>query len=271
MTSAPGAVSRLPVGSSANRIAGPADERPGDGDALALAAGELVGRWPEPVPEADALERRRAPAPAARASGHARVEQAVGHVVERGHARRSGRTAGRRSRSGARAAPRARRSSRSATSIAGQPRPRPRVGRSSVPMMCSSVDLPDPDGPTMASELARRRPRGPRRRAPARRPGTPSRRPRSEEAHRGTTTRVPWRDARARRPRRSRRRTRRASTRRRVLPPVRPARPRSRPRAARAAPSTGTASASFCASARRPTSTGAWSRFPTRRASSATR
>ena len=55
--------------------------------------------------------RARAPrAPAARRSRarHARVEQPVGDVVERGHARRAGRTAGRRSRSGARAAPTAR-------------------------------------------------------------------------------------------------------------------------------------------------------------------
>ena len=27
----------------------------------------------------------------------------------------------------------------------------PLVGRSSVPMMCSSVDLPEPDGPTIAA------------------------------------------------------------------------------------------------------------------------
>ena len=34
---------------------------------------------------------------------------------------------------------------------------RPELGRSSVPITCSSVDLPDPDGPTIATSSPRRR------------------------------------------------------------------------------------------------------------------
>ena len=41
---APVALSRFPVGSSASTIAGAADQRARDRDALALTAGELVGR-----------------------------------------------------------------------------------------------------------------------------------------------------------------------------------------------------------------------------------
>ena len=39
------------------------------------------------------------------------------------------------------------------------------VGRSSVPMMCSRVDLPDPDGPTTAASSPRRMTRSTPRRA----------------------------------------------------------------------------------------------------------
>ena len=38
---------------------------------------------------------------------------------------------------------------------AGDPH-RPALGRSSVPITCSSVDLPDPDGPTIATSSPRR-------------------------------------------------------------------------------------------------------------------
>ena len=60
---------------------GPAGQGPGDGGALLLAAGELVGPVAEPVAEADPLDGGAGqPAPV----GHpaAPVEQAVGHVVE---------------------------------------------------------------------------------------------------------------------------------------------------------------------------------------------
>ena len=46
--------SRLPVGSSAKTTLGPADERPGHGDPLLLAAGQLGRPVVEPVAEADA-------------------------------------------------------------------------------------------------------------------------------------------------------------------------------------------------------------------------
>ena len=49
----PVAVSRLPVGSSANSTAGRVDEGAGDGDALLLAAGELARVVPEPGLEPD--------------------------------------------------------------------------------------------------------------------------------------------------------------------------------------------------------------------------
>ena len=64
--------------------------------------------------------------------------------------RRAGRTAGTRSRSSAARRADSRRSLRPATSCPAI-RTVPVVGRSRVPMMWSSVDLPDPDGPTSAT------------------------------------------------------------------------------------------------------------------------
>ena len=49
--------SRLPVGSSAEQDLRLLDQRPGDGDPLLLAAGELAGHVPQPVAEADRLQR----------------------------------------------------------------------------------------------------------------------------------------------------------------------------------------------------------------------
>ena len=68
---------------------------------------------------------------------------------------RPGRTAGTRSRS---ARARSRDSSRSSSRAASTPpiRTTPLVGRSSVPMTCRSVDLPDPEGPTIATSSPRR-------------------------------------------------------------------------------------------------------------------
>ena len=48
---------------------GPAGQGPGDGGALLLAAGQLVGPVPEPVAEPDPLERRLRPAGGARRAG----------------------------------------------------------------------------------------------------------------------------------------------------------------------------------------------------------
>ena len=47
--SAPACESRLPVGSSAKMICGPADQGPADGDPLLLAAGQLARLVLEPV------------------------------------------------------------------------------------------------------------------------------------------------------------------------------------------------------------------------------
>ena len=49
--------SRLPVGSSAKQQRRLADQRPGDGDALAFAAGEFGRPVVEPLGEADAFEQ----------------------------------------------------------------------------------------------------------------------------------------------------------------------------------------------------------------------
>ena len=148
----------------------PADERAGDRDALALAAGEL--RSGGGASRCRARRGRAPPAPrrAARRQATPRVEQPVRDVVERGHARRAGRTAGRRSRSRAPAARRARRR-RASRRRRRRPRRRPSLGRSSVPMMCSSVDLPEPGRPDDRDELALGDRRGRRRAATRTGPG----------------------------------------------------------------------------------------------------
>ncbi len=67
------------VGQDQRRLA---DQRPGDGDPLALAARELRRLVPEPVLEADALQRRLG-APPPFADRHPGVQQARGDVVGR--------------------------------------------------------------------------------------------------------------------------------------------------------------------------------------------
>ena len=57
MISSPIWLSRLPVGSSASRMRGPADDGAGDGDALLLAAGELRREVVHARAQADPLER----------------------------------------------------------------------------------------------------------------------------------------------------------------------------------------------------------------------
>ena len=126
-----------------------ADERAGDRHALALAARTAAprcarARWLSPTRSSAARGR-----PAALARGRARVEQAVGDVLERAVAPRAGGTAGRRSRCAARAARRGRGRTPRRRRLPAI-RTTPLVARSSVPMMCSSVDLPEPEGPTIA-------------------------------------------------------------------------------------------------------------------------
>ena len=86
MTSAPWAESTLPVGSSARMIVGSPTERPGDGDSLAFASGQLARPVRHAMGKPDPLEglSRRAPALSER---DASVEQAAGHVVEGGECR----------------------------------------------------------------------------------------------------------------------------------------------------------------------------------------
>src|SRR5581483_5299814 len=62
---------------------GPSDDRAGDGDALALAAGQVVRAMGEAVPQADAFERRAGEL-AAPARRRAVVQQSGGDVVQRG-------------------------------------------------------------------------------------------------------------------------------------------------------------------------------------------
>ena len=57
MIERPVAASSWPVGSSARRSLRPVDQRAGDGDALLLAAGELVRSVPSALRQADQLER----------------------------------------------------------------------------------------------------------------------------------------------------------------------------------------------------------------------
>ena len=123
-------------------------ERPGDGDPLALAARQLGRRVPRTGPEPDAVERLAGPTQPL-GSSDALVEQPVGDVLDRGpsveqeellehepqvHGAHPGQRGVRQ-----RGDVVARRAARA-----------PSMGRSSAPMTCRSVDLPEPDGPTTA-------------------------------------------------------------------------------------------------------------------------
>ena len=104
----------------------PGDDRAGDRHALALAAGELLRAVVQAVPEPDALERRRA-ARACAARPACRCRAGPWRRSPARSSRRSGRTAGTRSRSTSRAAPASSRSSRSATSAPATGRDRRRA------------------------------------------------------------------------------------------------------------------------------------------------
>ena len=128
------------------------DQRAGNGHALLLAAGELVGMMVRAVGEPHRVERRhRAFAPLGRLDDAlARVEQRQLDVLERRGARQQVEAledeadASRCARAPARPAAAWRRRGRSARSG-------PVVGRSRHPRMCMNVDLPEPDGPTMVT------------------------------------------------------------------------------------------------------------------------
>ena len=139
----------------------PARSRAGPTSARAIATrcrsppDSWVGRVASSVRQPDPLQRRRGAGGAARPRATPGVQQPVGDVVERGLRARRGRTAGTRSRSGAPAAPASRRSG-SRRRRGRRPAPCREVGRSRVPIRCSSVVLPDPDGPTTATSSPRR-------------------------------------------------------------------------------------------------------------------
>ena len=77
--------SRLPVGSSASTSDGSRHERPGDGDALLLAAGELRRQVVDPIGEPDGTQRGFGPLALA-AAAHPRVDERELDVGERGGA-----------------------------------------------------------------------------------------------------------------------------------------------------------------------------------------
>ncbi len=124
-----------------------ARDRPGDRDPLSLPARQLGRPRTSAVRQPDPVQRgqRELAAPGA---GHPGVQQSVGDVVDARSRARPGRTAGTRTRS---ASPAARTAPGRSSAAMSRPVTRtvPAVGRSSVPIRCSSVVLPEPDGPTM--------------------------------------------------------------------------------------------------------------------------
>ena len=122
----------------------------GDGDALAFAARQPGRQEAGPVPQADSSEggdRRRA---TLRAWTTPRYRLAEHHVLDRRAVRQAGGTTGTRTRSARSAGPHAER--RSAPPCRCRRAGRcPAVGRSSSPTTFSSVDLPEPDGPAIAT------------------------------------------------------------------------------------------------------------------------
>ena len=168
-TSAPERESRLPVGSSAKHDRRPRDDRAGDRDALALAAGELLGRWSRRCPSPTRSSAVRAAAvrcsqPACRCrAGRRRRSPARS-------SRRAGRTAGRRSRSTSRAAPASSRSSRSGDVDAGHRRRARASGGRACPSRAAASTCPSPTGRRRRPARRRRR-RGSPRAARATPPG----------------------------------------------------------------------------------------------------
>ena len=147
---------RSPVPRSARRPAAAAAHPPPPGrrrPAVAHRRTARAARGPSGAPRptrssAAAARLRRWPTP------QPRVQQPVRHVVHRPYAGRRGGTAGRRSRSGS-PATRTDPSRTAAATSYPSIRTVPEVGRSSVPSTLSMVDLPEPDGPTIATSSPR--------------------------------------------------------------------------------------------------------------------
>ena len=248
---------------------GPPDERPRDRHPLALAARELRRRVREPVRQPDGVQRLARPRPP-RAPAPRRCRAARSRRCRARSSRRAGRTAGRRTRSRAPAAPPAR--ARPASRCPGRRRaPRPRSAAPASPSRAAASTCPSPDGPTTAhASPARTVKRHAAQRLDAARVGLAHvdevehrrrARRRRDERHSAVTTLSPSCrpspcdldqvvGVQARR--------------RRVTMP-RPTTSTAYPPPWRASSAlTGTASASRRRSTAKPTSTGAWSRFPAR-------
>ena len=142
----------MPVGSSASTIAG----RPTSARAIATRwrspPESWVGRAAEPVAEPDRASSASAARSRRSRDGHARVEQTVGDVLERG------RVLGEEELLEDEADPR--RAHRRELAVgqlgdveAGDPDP-PGARPVERAHQCSSVDFPEPDGPTIATQLA---------------------------------------------------------------------------------------------------------------------
>ena len=134
------------VGQHDRRLAG---DRPGDRHPLPLAAGQLGGPGAQLVAEPDPVQRGRRPARGAGPGPPRRTAARRPRCPARSGAR-PGRTAGTRTRC---SPPAARPAAGRPALLTSRPATRtvPAVGRSRVPARCSSVLLPDPDGPSTAT------------------------------------------------------------------------------------------------------------------------
>ena len=149
-TSRPALRSSAPVGSSANSELRLADQRARDRHPLLLAAGELRRAVAGAVPEPDA--RPAPPPPAARepAAGQPRRQRDVLRRRQRGE-----QVEGLEDEADPLASQPRQRSSRRAPSSLSPRCTLPEVGRSRPAADCSSVDLPDPEGPMTAVNVPR--------------------------------------------------------------------------------------------------------------------
>ena len=139
----------MPVGSSASSSAGSPTTARAIATRCRSPPDSSCGRWVSAVPQPDLVQRRGGPPPPL-AQRDAAVEQPVGDVVQRRHARREvelleDEPDGAAAQRGQ--LPVGQRWPASRPAIVTEPL----VGRSSAPIMCSIVDLPEPDGPTMAT------------------------------------------------------------------------------------------------------------------------
>ena len=148
-TSSALAESRFPVGSSSSRTLGRDDERAGDRDALLLAAGELVRPVAGPVREADGGERLEHALPSL-ARGEARVDERQLDVLGGGRAGQQ--IVGLEDESDPqRRAPAPGATRERCVTSSSRSRYEPVVGRSRQPRIPSSVVLPEPDSPMIAT------------------------------------------------------------------------------------------------------------------------